>query len=191
MLFAKDEGNQGFGVLLSTRLAVNNVIGGDSTVQVISGNSTANVGIALGASDNKIYGNYIGTDISGNNTLLVAAGNQDGDGVVLPNQQVRYVAPGTGVQMIGGSRNTIGGDGLGQRNVIAGNHNDGVYVASLFLADNVSFVATGNRIQGNTTSEPTDWAWPGSAMVRGVVVEGAVGTWIGGLPNVPALRSAM
>ncbi|NIN66029.1 MAG: right-handed parallel beta-helix repeat-containing protein, partial [Anaerolineae bacterium] len=88
-----------------------NVIGGDTTAErnVISGNDGYGVLIAgSGTMSNTISGNYIGTDASGS----VDLGNV-----------------GCGVWIVGGAQaNVIGGDTVGERNIIAFNDLDGVLV---------------------------------------------------------------
>ncbi|WP_442510878.1 VCBS domain-containing protein [Novipirellula sp. SH528] len=97
--------------------ASNNTIGGDRTLglgNVISGNSGATSdGIELSGSagstnDNKIYGNYIGTDATG--TTAIANGRH-------------------GIVVFSGAQNTlIGGTGSGQGNIISGNTTYGIIV---------------------------------------------------------------
>ena len=90
-------------------------IGGDinNTYNVISGNGFAGITInGDGDSDtryNEIYGNYIGTDITG--TATIANGS---DGVYAFNEA---------------SDNIIGGTATSQRNVISGNTANGVHIA--------------------------------------------------------------
>ncbi len=101
---------------------------------VISGNNNQGVLLDDGASGNLVEGNYIGTDITGNNRL----GN-NGGGVVL------YDAP----------QNTIGGSASGAGNLISGNGNDGIQVSS---SDNgpgsLSTVIQGNMIGVNADGHP-------------------------------------
>jgi len=97
-----------------------NVVGGASpgSRNVISGNDVGGVFI-FDSDNNRVLGNYIGTDETGNKDL----GNS-----------------GVGVSIFNGSNeNTVGGVTAGARNVISGN--DGIGV-SVFLADN-------NRVLGN------------------------------------------
>ena len=111
-------GNGDSGIALDW--ASSNTIGGDLPAlrNVISGNG---YGVVIGGDSrgNTVTGNYIGTDVSGTADL----GNTR-DGVVI-----------TG----GASNNVIGGDTAGERNVIAGNDDDGVALEG----------ATGNVIRGN------------------------------------------
>lgn len=101
-----------------------NVVGGTTTVQrnVISGNGF--LGIAISSSlNNRVRGNYIGTDANGGGTTF-------GNG-------------GAGI-MLGGSTaddNLIGGDKAGESNIIANNTGDGVS----FL----STAGTGNLVSRN------------------------------------------
>jgi uncharacterized repeat protein (TIGR01451 family) len=98
-----------------------NTVGGTASGErnVVSGNET---GITFwgGASNNKVIGNYVGTDAAG----MSACGNTNG-----------------GVIITASSSNTIGGSTEAERNVISGNiNNAGVY---LFNS------ASDNVIQGN------------------------------------------
>jgi CSLREA domain-containing protein len=118
-----DLGNVGGGVTLDG--AQNNVVGGTSAAarNVISGNSGDGVEIQglLGASDNRIEGNYIGTDASGTTKV----GNC-----------------GNGVQIAGAENNVVGGTSGSARNLISGNCEHGVEVT---FAN-----AMGNRILRNS-----------------------------------------
>ncbi len=99
-----------------------NVIGGNtaSARNVISGNGLTGVSITnAGTNDNVLQGNFIGTKQDGISPL----GNDS-----------------HGIQISGGSNNVIGGDGVGEANVIAFNASSGVRVVS----------ATGNTIAGNS-----------------------------------------
>ncbi len=100
----------------------NNTIGGTAAGarNLISGNSQNAVFITSGANNNRVEGNYIGTDVSG----TLALGNSF-SGVAVGN------AP----------NNTIGGTAAGARNVISGNLDNGV----IFFGT----AATGNQVCGN------------------------------------------
>jgi hypothetical protein len=106
--------NQGDGVGFSAGLA--NLIGGDTpgAGNLLSGN--VGHGIA-GGSGSIIQGNLIGTDVTGT--------------VPLPNGS-------GGIQLDGGSFNTVGGIGAGARNLISGNQQYGIFIQT-----------RGNVIQGN------------------------------------------
>ncbi len=94
------------GVLIESS---NNIIGGTSpgARNVISSNGNAGMIISGGdATDNRVQGNFIGTDVTGSAVL----GNRDGVIIVSSN-------------------NTIGGGTAGARNVISGNDNAGLNLA--------------------------------------------------------------
>ncbi len=102
--------------------AGNNVIGGATpgAGNVISGNSGRGVTIAsTGANNNRVQGNFIGTDKNGTADL----GNAD-DGVHVANA----------------SNNLIGGGNAGEGNVICGNDANGVHILGN---------GTSNTVQGN------------------------------------------
>jgi titin len=87
--------------------SLSNTIGGTTLASrnVISGNVTQ--GIEIEGQDNRVEGNYIGTDATG----TVALGNG-----------------GQGVFLLESRENTIGGTEAGAGNVISGNVGDGVYI---------------------------------------------------------------
>ena len=108
-------GNQ-TGVLVYNKYATvtNNIIGGTNTEarNIISGNIT---GITISSgTNNKVEGNFIGTDISGANSV--------------PNSS-------EGIHLIGGSFNTIGGTTSGSGNIISGNKGSGIEIE--FTYDNL------------------------------------------------------
>jgi parallel beta-helix repeat protein len=100
----------------------NNTVGGASSSarNIISGNNYSGVVLWLASgSNNKVIGNYIGTDVTGSKKL--------GNGWV-------------GVEATNGSSNNqIGGLSSSERNVISGNAQHGVRV----------YQGSGNRINGN------------------------------------------
>ncbi|HEX7618197.1 MAG TPA: hypothetical protein VF480_05700, partial [Verrucomicrobiae bacterium] len=117
-------GYLGSGVMIDSYLfpATNNLIGGASAGarNIISGNHDTGIEFGYGPSNNVVQGNFIGTDVTGNQPL----GNVN-DGV-----------------LIGGALSTlIGGTNSGDGNVISANGGNGVDVQS---------GATGTVIQGNT-----------------------------------------
>jgi LysM repeat protein len=93
--------------------ADHNTIGGDRTSgsgptgegNVISGNGVD--GIAINSNHNLVMGNFIGTDPSGQSDL--------GNNI-------------EGVRIREGAYNVIGGESEGQRNIISGNSNNGVWI---------------------------------------------------------------
>jgi hypothetical protein len=100
----------------------NNTIGGTSTADrnVIAGNKAAGVFFYLAAaSNNKVVGNYIGTDVTGS----------------------KAIQNHNGVQINGASYVTVGGTAAGSRNIISGNEHDGVLM--------VTTGSKYNTVQGN------------------------------------------
>jgi hypothetical protein len=107
--FAQANSGEGIGV----HGGHHNVIGGSAAADrnIISGNTCA--GVWLGypdAANNKVIGNYIGTDITGTKALA----NIGEGGVVIRS---------------GAQRNYVGGETEGEGNVISGNERDGVYIS--------------------------------------------------------------
>lgn len=120
--------NRGGGIIITGSAATNNVIGGSTAAQrnLISRNSLDGVLIDAGASSNRVLGNYIGVDATGN----VGAGNSR-----------------MGVNITGGAQNNRIGDdtatpGTAPGNVFAGNSTNGI----AFNGTTVS----GNTVRGNT-----------------------------------------
>ncbi len=114
-----------------------NVIGGvdPASRNVISGNTDAGVQIeGAGASDNRVEGNYIGVDVTGN----MAVSNYDG--VTL---------------LQGASSNIIGGTTAAAGNVISGNTNAGIFMQgqgtgqNQVLANFIGTNAAGTAVLGN------------------------------------------
>ena len=128
--------NQGSGVLI-TSSASDNTIGGTAagSRNVISGNVSHGISIT-GASNNKVLGNYIGTDAAG----TADRGNQ-GNGVGL---------------FSGAANNTIGGTTASARNVISGNDSSGVTLngvgtsGNLVLGNYIGTDAGGTLDRGNS-----------------------------------------
>ncbi len=110
-----------FGVVL--REAPNNTVGGTVATarNVVSGNAEAGIAILNeGASGNVVIGNLIGTDLTGTHDV----GNRT-TGILI------WKAPG----------NRVGGPTSAERNVISGNDQFGVRIAT--------FMASGNQVLGN------------------------------------------
>lgn len=114
-------GNGGFGII---NLGINGIIGGNEpgARNLVSGNKGS--GIDIRASGNKIQGNFVGTQIDGVTTL----GN-GGSGIAMNS---------TGI-----TDGLVGGTLPGQRNIIAHNGQDGVFV----YGSKVSIL--GNHIYSN------------------------------------------
>jgi titin len=126
-------GNALSGVNLSSGPGGNNVIGGTTpgARNVISGNRT---GIEVTSRNDRIQGNYIGTDVTGTQDL----GNAEA-GISLHSQASGIV---------------IGGTVPGARNVISGNDADGVWIAensnsNLVLGNFIGTDASGTLPLGN------------------------------------------
>ena len=137
--------NAGDGITLIS--APGNIIGGN----VISGNNLA--GISLNnnvSSGNILFGNRIGTDMTGKFALsnLVA-----------------------GIYISGAVGNQIGGTNTGAGNVISGNFKDGIYMTA---------GATGNSIQGNIIGLDVTGANPLPNGYNGISLSGSVSNLIGG-----------
>jgi CSLREA domain-containing protein len=120
--------------------APNNTVGGDTEGErnVISGNGQRGVVIyGSDATDNIISGNYIGTDKDG----TLDRGN-GWNGVVIYS---------------GAQNNTVGGDTEGERNVISGNNQEGIYISGSGTTTNTisgNYIGTdknGTADLGNTT----------------------------------------
>ncbi len=149
-------GNGGSGVAILDSSGHTVGGGGPMVGNVISGNLKYGVLIrntGMGASNNVVYGNYIGTDPTGS----LARGNTLG-----------------GVQIESASGNTIGSSGLGTGNLISGNGGAGVRV----LREN--FLPVDNGIFGNGIGiDRTGRLDLGNAEF-GVHLEGAERTDVGG-----------
>ncbi|HLF77068.1 MAG TPA: choice-of-anchor U domain-containing protein [Dehalococcoidia bacterium] len=118
-----------FGVVL---VSSGNIVGGSSPGNLISGNKVAGVQIfaTSGPQNNRVEGNFIGTNAAGNRRL----GN--GDGVVLK---------------VGAMSNTIGGTTPEARNIISGNTENGLLLEGAFANDVI-----GNYIGTDATGLLTD-----------------------------------
>ncbi|OGO50617.1 MAG: hypothetical protein A2Z30_04160 [Chloroflexi bacterium RBG_16_64_43] len=137
--------------------ATGNTVGGDTTTErnVISGNMLCGVmiyGVAQPTASNTVSGNYIGLNIIG--------------GLAIPNGD-------SGVCITDSASNTIGGDTVGERNVISGNLDHGVYITGS--------LATMNVVTGNYIGLKYDGVIPNPNTSRGVAIEnGAHANTIGG-----------
>ncbi len=147
-----------------------NTIGGTSAAarNVISGSGFGVYIGGMGASDNRVEGDYIGTDLTGN----VAIGNVSG-----------------GVFLIGGaSDNTIGGTTPAARNVISGNVGNGVAIIGPGTNDNMvagNYIGTdssGTHALGN--GDATDGA--NGVPISGGASDNTIGGTAAGSGNVIA-----
>jgi trimeric autotransporter adhesin len=99
----------------------NNTLGGATAADrnVISGNSGTGLWIGGTSTGNQVQGNYIGTTVGGDAALA-----NSGEGILIES-----------------AGNTVGGTTAGQRNVVSGNGDDGIVIATA--------AATGNAVIGN------------------------------------------
>ena len=147
-----DLGNSGAGVFIYG--APGNVVGGTTAAarNVISANDLHGVTISgIGATDNRVTGNYLGTDASGTEDL----GNYE-----------------QGVLISGAPANTIGGTTAGERNVVSGNDSEGVLI--------VGTGADGNRVTGNYVGTDKIGAAPLGNVGNGVFIYDTSNNTVGG-----------
>ncbi len=133
----------------------NNTIGSTTGLgNLVSGGNGTGVDLEGPNSDNnQIVGNLIGTDITGANDL----GNAS-----------------SGVVIVGGSNNTIGGATAGARNVISGNNQKGIEISDA--------AATGNVIRGNYIGTDKNGTGNVGNSSNGIFLDvGVSGTTIGGI----------
>ena len=133
------------------------VIGGTEigAGNLISGNLNEGVVMAsggMGLWENRVQGNLIGTDVSGANAL----GN------------------GTGIAIVSGFNNLIGGTVPEARNVISGNNGPGILIARC------EAVSIGNVVQGNLIGMDAAGTAPLSNAGDGIAIDGACDSMIGG-----------
>jgi hypothetical protein len=125
--------------------AGNNTIGGTTAAarNIISGNTKDGVYVVnVGAANNVIVGNYLGTDVTG------TASVPNGHGVLI---------------LAGASNNVIGGTVAGAGNVISGNNWEGI------ILDGAA--TTGNIIEGNAIGVAADGLTPLPNLLSGVLVQ--------------------
>ena len=133
--------------------AATNLIGGlnSGMGNVISGNGLAGISLNLtNAMSNTIWGNYIGTDATGQ----MALGNKN-----------------AGVVVSASIANQIGGPSVGAGNVISGNAQDGI-----FLTDSATF----NVIQGNYIGLSAAGNSALANGYNGISLSGAISNTVGG-----------
>ena len=143
------ENDESDGILIGWG-AKDNLIGGVGPEKrnIIAGNDQDGLGLqGSGTTGNEIYNNYIGVKQNG----LTPLGNKS-DGIDLAE---------------GAASNTIGGTGAGQRNVLSGNHNDGIEISHTESTRN-------NRVTGNFIGLAADGASAAGNGERGVTFEDLV-----------------
>ncbi|HSP83740.1 MAG TPA: NosD domain-containing protein, partial [Gillisia sp.] len=132
--------------------APSNFIGGTATLSrnVISGNNSNGINITgAEAKNNLINGNYIGTNASGTGAL--------------PNFR--------GINLSGGSLNTVGGTTQLDRNIISGNTDVGVYIQN----------SRENNFFGNFIGTTANGLLPLPSRTGILIINGSDGNKIGGL----------
>ena len=148
-----DAGNGAYGINIFN--GASNTIGGTTDLDrnVISGNDDSGIIFyGAGATDNIVQGNYIGTNAVG--TASIANNN---DGI-----SIRSSA----------SNNTIGETTSGERNIISGNGEDGVFIG---------FDAFNNTVSGNYIgTDTTGTVALGNTRFGVTLYSGATGNIIGG-----------
>jgi len=132
-----------------------NIIGwtNEEARNIISGNDSYGIvisGTTVSTSNNKVIGNYIGTDVSG--TYAIGNGSD-------------------GIWVTGTPNNIIGGTDPGAGNVISGNGDDGIELSGTYTADTQ---ITGNYIGTNAAGTGA------VGNNYGVYINGAIGTYLGG-----------
>ncbi len=151
---AANPGNPGKGVGING--TTSNLIGGTSAQglgNLISGNAGDGIGIENGGQNNQVFGNLIGTDVTGE--FPVANGWQ-------VNTQGNF---GNGVGINGSNNNLIGGDStLGLGNVISGNAGNGVGIENgsqknFVLGNFIGTDALGTGSLGNGARQFPGRAW--------------------------------
>jgi hypothetical protein len=149
-------GNDGAGIEISES-ASRNTVGGTSALarNVISGNRLDGILFWFYfGQQNRVQGNYIGTDSTG--TVALANGRD-------------------GVRIFGAYHdNLIGGTDAGAGNLISGNGEDGVFLG---------LGATNNQVQGNWIGTNVFGTASLGNGGNGVEIQGAAGNLIGGLAN--------
>ena len=142
--------NAGDGVSLVS--VGNNLIGGlaEGEANQISGNLKSGISLQGNSAANTIQGNLIGTDAAGK----TAMGNA-------------YA----GVTLMDATYNTIGGTASTARNVISGNHQDGVFISTN---------SSGNTVAGNVIGLEIGGIDPVANLYNGITIRSAANNSIGG-----------
>ncbi|MDD5382295.1 MAG: hypothetical protein PHH60_01385 [Candidatus Margulisbacteria bacterium] len=138
-------------------LGGNNIIGGSTSDRknVISGNKYAGVYLfGTNCLSNEVYGNYIGTNVTG---MLDLGNTSGGFGVCLQN---------------GPKYNKIGGATSGQGNLISGNDDNGIYL------DGVATIL--NQVKGNKIGTDINGTGDLGNTSCGIAISNASGNIIGG-----------
>jgi parallel beta-helix repeat protein len=165
-------GNNSSGLFIGAA-AHGNVIGGATAGlrNLISGNLWSGIAIGGGAYENRVLGNYIGSDVTG----LAALGNGFGDG------------SHSGVALFEGAHhNRVGGPGAGEGNLLSATDVVGVSIYD----DAHHNVVQGNRIGTDITgANPMPNTWSGIYVGSGAA-HNLIGGAAAGQPNVIAHHPA-
>lgn len=140
-----------------------NTVGGDTASEgnLISGNYRSGVQIlGPGTDDNVVSGNIIGLNNIG--------------GAAVANSESGVILQATTTPTVGGPQgNSIGGDTVGERNIISGNHGNGVTLVGVGTQANT---VSGNYIGLNQAGTLDRGNWSDGVSLEG----GATGNTIGG-----------
>lgn len=149
--------------------AEDNLIGGTAPGEgnLISGNAADGVNISQ-TSNNKVQGNLIGTDVTGQAPLGNTKLGNAGSGVTIGSSFTTLA-----------TNNLIGGTAPGARNIISGNNDSGLVL--------VGGAVRANLVQGNFIGVSRDGLVPMGNRGRGINLLGANETLIGG--DDPAARN--
>ena len=133
-------GNSNHGIMVGE--GTQNIIGPNN---LISGNTLLGVLLIDNTTENKVIGNYIGTNASATSAL--------------PNP--------IGVHVLGAQNNVIGGTMPGEGNLISGNSNEGILIYSRYESG-TDAPSTGNVIQGNYIGTDSTGTVPLSNKTNGI-----------------------
>lgn len=152
-----DAGNAETGITIQN--SSNNVIGGTTAAErnYVSGNGRSGIAIndlGPGATGNKVIGNFIGTNALGTSGI-----RNDSDGI----------------SITGADNNVIGDEVNGAGNLISGNGNQGISIASA-----VPILAGNNSIKNNIIGLDATGTKQLANTGRGIQLEGALNTTVGG-----------
>jgi parallel beta-helix repeat protein len=179
-------GNALHGALLessaSGNVLENNLIGTDVTGSVALGNTMDGVRVDS-ATGNSILDNLIsGNGGNGVGIGVFQPGGAPADNNLVQGNTIGLNASGagaipnrlSGVLIFESSHNVVGGTGFRAGNLISANGGDGVHITTL------SNTATGNVVQGDMIGTDATGTHDLGNLIRGVFVEGASNTVIGG-----------
>jgi parallel beta-helix repeat protein len=166
-------GNSGWGIVV-IGTSTGNSIGAAGTHNVVSANSRSGIAIALGATGNSVLGNYVGTDIWGNNAIgNVVNGilmQFDGDGNTIQGNVVSGNA--IGINIIDAKNNVVQGNRVGTNAggtaALGNTGNSAGFGPGIAIYAQAGYTATGNLIGGTT------------AAARNVISANKAGVWIQG-----------